>query len=121
VHPAVEIAARLIQHETEPLRVDELAHRAGLSACHLSRLFHAQTGVTLIDFRNRQRLERFLHLYGQGRRMNMLEAATHAGFGSYAQFHRVFKRLMGYAPAEYRRNQHAKSPTPSAQGEEFDR
>jgi AraC-like DNA-binding protein len=115
VHPAVETAARLIQQETEPLGIDELALRAGLSACHLSRLFHEQTGVTLVDFRNRQRLERFLQLYGQGRRTNMLEAAMQAGFGSYAQFHRVFKRMMGYAPAEYRRNQHAKGSARAGQ------
>jgi AraC-like DNA-binding protein len=32
-----------------------------------------------------------------------LEAALEAGFGSYAQFHRVFCRLMKTNPAQYRK------------------
>ena len=81
----------------------ELARQAGLSPSRLSRLFRAQTGVSLVEYRNQQRLERFLRLYRQGRRWSMLAAALTAGFGSYPQFHRVFKRLMGSGPAEYRR------------------
>jgi AraC-like DNA-binding protein len=103
VHPAVERAARLIHSEPSTPSLDELAKRAGLSAARLSRLFKQQTGVALVDFRNRQRVERFLKLYGTGQRLTMLEAALEAGFGSYPQFHRVFKRLIGCSPGRYRR------------------
>jgi len=41
--------------------------------------------------------------YGSGNRWNMTQAALASGFGSYAQFHRVFKRHFGFGPAEYRR------------------
>jgi len=110
VHPAVERAALLLHDETEPLGVDELARRAGLSASRLSRLFEEQMGVSLTAFRNRQRLERFLRLYGRGQRVTMLAAALDANFGSYAQFYRVFTRLMGCTPAEYRCGQHRDAP-----------
>jgi AraC-like DNA-binding protein len=103
VHPAVEKAARLIRDQTTVLGLDELARRAGLSPARLSRLFKQQTGVALVDFRNRQRIERFLQLYGAGQRLTMLDAALEAGFGSYPQFHRVFKRVMGSSPGKYRR------------------
>ena len=104
VHPAVESAARLIRNETAPLDLDELARRSGLSAPRLSRLFKHQTGVALVDFRNRQRVERFLQLYGTGQRLTtMLDAALEAGFGSYPQFHRVFKRVIGCSPGNYRK------------------
>jgi len=103
VHPAVERAARLLRDEADPLRVEQLAARVGLSASRLSRLFHQQTGIALVDFRNRQRLQRFLRLYGRGRAVSVLDAALDAGFGSYPQFHRVFKQQMGCSPAEYRR------------------
>jgi AraC-like DNA-binding protein len=104
VHPAVERAARLIRdrESDDSLSLDELARRAGLSATRLSRLFKEQTGFALVDFRNRQRVERFLDIYGTGQRRTMLDAALEAGFGSYPQFHRVFKRLMGYSPMRYR-------------------
>ena len=103
VHPAVEQAARLLRDEADLFSVEEIAARVGLSASRLSRLFHQQTGVALVDFRNRQRLQRFLHLYGKGRTMAVSEAALDAGFGSYPQFYRVFQQQMGCSPAEYRR------------------
>ncbi len=104
VHPAVEKAARLIRHENNLLNLGELAHRAGLSTHRLSRLFKQQTGIALVDFRNRQRVEKFLEIYGTGQRRTMLAAALDAGFGSYAQFHRVFKRVTGGSPGKQRRN-----------------
>jgi AraC-like DNA-binding protein len=47
-------------------------------------------------------VERFLDIYGTGQRRTMLDAALEAGFGSYPQFHRVFKRMMGYSPMQFR-------------------
>ena len=103
VHPAVEKAARHIRDKNNTLSLDELARHAGLSAPRLSRLFKQQTGIALVDFRNRQRVEKYLALYGTGQRVTMLEAALEAGFGSYPQFHRVFKRVLGCSPGAYRR------------------
>lgn len=105
VHPAVEKAARLIRHEKEALKLDAIAQKSGLSPHRLSRLFKQQTGVALVDFRNRQRVERFLEIYGTGQRRTMLDAALEAGFGSYPQFHRVFKHVTGRTPAEHRRHE----------------
>jgi len=103
-------AALLPHDETEPLGVDERARRIGLSASRLSRLFEQQLGVSLTDIRNRQRLDRFLRLYGRGRRITMLAAALDANVGSDAQFDRVFTRLMGCTPTQYRRDQHRDAP-----------
>lgn len=103
IHPAVERASRLIRSGQAPETLDDLARQSGLSAARLSRLFHQQTGFTLVDFRNRRRLQRFLEIYGAGHRHTMLGAALEAGFGSYPQFHRVFTRMMGCSPRSYRR------------------
>ncbi|HYF47931.1 MAG TPA: AraC family transcriptional regulator [Planctomycetota bacterium] len=111
IHPAVEKAARLLQHERTPNSLEELSRQAGLSPSRLSRLFKEQTGVSLVEYRNKQRLQRFFSLYQQGRRKNMTAAALEAGFGSYPQFHRIFKEQMGYGPAGYRRKV-ADQPTP---------
>jgi AraC-like DNA-binding protein len=102
VHPAVERAARLIRDGSTELGLDELAHHAGLSAARLSRLFKEQTGFAMVEFRNRLRVQRYLEIYGTGQRQTMLGAALEAGFGSYPQFHRVFKSVLGCSPAKYR-------------------
>jgi transcriptional regulator GlxA family with amidase domain len=102
VHPAVERAARLIRDDSTALSLEELARHAGLSATRLSRLFKEQTGFAMVDYRNRLRVQRYLEIYGTGQRMTMLDAALEAGFGSYPQFHRVFKNVLGCSPAKYR-------------------
>ncbi len=99
VHPCVDEAARLLRDEM--LDVPELAHRVGLSANRLSRLFHAQIGVTITAFRTRMALERFARIY-DGRSLSITQAAIEAGFHSYAQFHRVFAAQYGCSPAAYR-------------------
>lgn len=66
----------------------------------LAKHFRRQVGVSLVDYRNRIRVERFLGLVEQGGG-NLLAAALEAGFGSYAQFHRVFRHLLGAMPKEY--------------------
>mgnify|MGYP003336599678 FL=1 len=100
VHPAVERAAKVLRDDPSH-RLTEVARNAGLSPSRLSRLFREQTGVALVDYRNRQRLERFLALYRPGQRHTITEAALAAGFGSYPQFHRVFTRLLGCSPKDY--------------------
>src|SRR5690606_32803588 len=88
----------ILQRDSDSINLVQLARRTGLSPSRLSRLFKQQTGVTIVDFRNRQRLAKFLRLYGKGQRHTMLNAALAAGFGSYPQFHRVFKRNLGCSP-----------------------
>ncbi|MFL5303754.1 MAG: helix-turn-helix domain-containing protein, partial [Polyangia bacterium] len=63
-----------------------------------------EMGMSLVEYRNRVRLDRFGALLENGRN-NLLEAALDAGFGSYAQFHRVFRALRHAAPREYLRRQ----------------
>jgi AraC-like DNA-binding protein len=104
VHPAVARAARLIAAADDAPALAALAREAGLSPARLSRLFKRQTGISLTAFRQRKCLERFLRLYGRGARYTLIQAALEAGFGSYAQFHRVFCSVMKMNPATYRRS-----------------
>jgi len=102
VHPAVESVARDLRSDPEAGGLDDLARAAGLSPSHLSRIFKAQTGVSITRYRNQRRLERFMALYGQGRRTTALAAALDAGFGSYAQFYRVLRAETGHGPTALR-------------------
>ena len=104
VDPSILKAAYLIRDGGQVDNLNTLAQRVGLSPSGLSRLFKRQTGVSLTAFRNRCRVERFLELYQHGQTKTMLTAAFEAGFGSYAQFYRVFKYVMGLTPSAYRRS-----------------
>jgi AraC-like DNA-binding protein len=101
LHPAVETAARILRADPDAGDLATLARAARLSPSHLSRIFKEQTGVSISRFRNQQRLQRFLLLYGR-RRTTALAAALEAGFGSYAQFYRVFREQTGRSPSALR-------------------
>jgi len=97
---------------------EHLARELNISAGYLARVFKTEVGVSLVEYRNRLRIERFLRLVERGGG-NLYEAAIEAGFGSYAQFHRVFRRQVGTTPREYVTGSHAGSerPVASAQSE----
>ncbi|MCP5060701.1 MAG: AraC family transcriptional regulator [bacterium] len=99
LHPGVARALSLMQGDGLLLDRDELAERCGLSATHLSRLFSLELGQTLRDVRNRKRLGRFHQLIDSGTCQTLTEAALEAGFGSYSQFHRVYRHFTGRSPS----------------------
>ncbi|HEY5088869.1 MAG TPA: helix-turn-helix domain-containing protein [Polyangia bacterium] len=80
----------------------DVAARLDVSLGRLAHVFKAEMGMSIVAYRNRIRLDRFTMLLDKGRR-NLLEAALAAGFGSYAQFHRVFRSLRHVTPREYLR------------------
>jgi AraC-like DNA-binding protein len=94
----ISIVRALHQDPTLDGRV--LARRFGVSPSKLTHAFTKQMGVSMVEYRNRLRLERFLMLVERGGG-NLLQAALDAGFGSYAQFHRVFRAMLGATPKEY--------------------
>jgi AraC-like DNA-binding protein len=58
-------------------------------------------GVSLVDYRNRLRIDRFFEaIHRSGSTGNLLDAALEAGFGSYAQFHRVYRKFVGATPRD---------------------
>lgn len=102
LHPAVACAMDLVRREPGA-GLSSLAGEVGLSPSQLSRLFRRDVGVSLSRYRNRVRLEAFFKKREAGLARTMLETALDAGFGSYAQFNRVFRGQMGCTPMEYDR------------------
>ena len=98
-HPAVTKATRMLADDPSASG-GALAERLEVSAGRFARVFKSEMGVSLVHYRNQLRLERFLKIMDAGD-SNMSDAALAAGFGSYAQFHRVFQSLRGVTPRAY--------------------
>lgn len=81
------------------ITASELAKRLRTTPAQVSREFHRDLGLTMVEFRTRLRLMRFVRLVDQGRSMGT--AALDADFGSYAQCHRAFQRAAGCSPRAY--------------------
>lgn len=108
----VERAYRIVHAEyARPLRVPALARRLGVSAAHLSRIFHHATGLRLVDYVARYRAERARAMLGEDAARPVAEVARACGFASISQFNRVFKTTFGSSPRTLLRRTPDKSLT----------
>jgi AraC-like DNA-binding protein len=108
--------ARMLLREPEAPSLSLLSRRCGLEASRLSRLFKQQMGLSMVQFRSHFRVQHFIRRFGHGDTTTMLDAALESGFGSYAQFHRAFHQVTGYAPSEHLRRVRAGIVIPVEQG-----
>ncbi len=100
LHPAVRRTLKLLSNGSSHMSLDDLAKACGTSRSYLSRIFHRQIGVPLVRYQVSLRISRFFDLYRQEENMTMLDAAFAAGFGSYAQFYKVFTKAYGRGPRQ---------------------
>jgi AraC-like DNA-binding protein len=102
--PALVDRAYLIVHAeyARTLRVPTLARRLGVSAAHLSRVFHHATGLRLVDYVARYRAERARMLLAEDSARPVAKVAEACGFASISQFNRVFKTTFGASPRSFR-------------------
>lgn len=105
VHPAVERAAMQLRDDLTLDSFEQLAAACGLSPSRLGRVFKAQMGVSLQEYRGQLRLERFLQIHGNGARRSVTQSLQDAGFGSHAQFYRAFRAAFGTSPNRYLRGE----------------
>lgn len=100
LHPAVHRSLRLLSEDDTGQDLGALAKACGVSKSYLSRMFHRQIGVALNQYRNSLRLARFFEEYRQPQKKTIAGAVYAAGFGSYAQFYKVFFQAYGRGPRE---------------------
>ena len=89
------------QHSGEELSLSKVAKAVNINANHLSEKFKQVTGVNFVDYVARARFETARDLLLNSNR-RISEIAFAAGFQSLSQFNRVFKKLSGKSPNEYR-------------------
>ena len=85
----------------DELTLIEMAQAAELSPAHFSRIFRKSTGETPHQFVLRQRVERAKEMLSEAE-MRVLDVAMACGFKTQQHFARVFRRVCGASPTDYR-------------------
>jgi AraC-like DNA-binding protein/ligand-binding sensor protein len=100
--PLVQKAREYIdKHKMERLSLSAVAKAAGASVFHFCKVFRKSTGLKFTDYVARVRLEDArTQLLNPNRRIS--EVAYDVGFQSLTQFNRMFKRVFGESPTEFR-------------------
>lgn len=102
VHSSVEKTLHFIRESPEGRSLELVAKDAGLSYSRLCRLFQDQTGEKLAAYRNRMRVERLIQLIQRHPNRTLLDVSLEAGFGSYAQCHRIVYQFTNLSPRKLR-------------------
>ena len=85
---------------TERITLKELAEESSYSTSHLNRLFSGMTGITLMAYATRRKLQYALFDLNCGKKI--IDIALKYGFETHAGFTKAFKKCFGYSPSLYR-------------------
>jgi AraC-like DNA-binding protein len=110
VEPVAVTKARafIAEHLSEELSLEKVAQAAATSQFYFCKVFRAATGLTFTDYVARARVEQTKQLL-LNPNVRISEAAFAVGFQSLSQFNRVFRRVEGQSPSDYR--EHTQSAT----------
>ncbi|WDP90916.1 MAG: AraC family transcriptional regulator [Desulfobacter sp.] len=89
-------------HYMNPLTLDDVARKAGLSRFYFSRMFKKETGHSFKDYLNINRMEAAKKLLGL-QDMNISQTCYSVGFNDVSYFARIFKRYQGESPSSFRK------------------
>ncbi|MEM0993356.1 MAG: AraC family transcriptional regulator [Bacteroidota bacterium] len=84
------------------IEVNEIASICNLSKAAFCRYFKKMSTQTFVSFLNQYRIGQSKKLLLQGK--NVTEAAYASGFESLSYFNRLFKKIVGENPSNFRRN-----------------
>ena len=89
------------QHQTEDISLGQVARAVNTSTFYFCKMFKKGTGINFTDYVSRVRIESAKNLL-LNPNLRVSEIAYEVGFQSLTHFNRVFKKLLGQSPTEYR-------------------
>ena len=87
--------------DLEEISLADVANAVHTSTFYFCKIFKRFTGLNFTEFVSRSRIERAKELLLKPH-MRVSEVAFEVGFQSLTHFNRVFKRMLGQSPSEYR-------------------
>ena len=88
---------------SEPLYLEDIAQRVGMSPSYFSTLFRKISSNTLTHYINERRISLAMHLLTCEGESTMLSIAVKCGYNNTANFNKVFKSIVGVTPTEYKK------------------
>ncbi len=89
------------EHQTEDLSLGQVAKAVNTSTFYFCKMFKKVTGINFTDYVSRVRIERAKNLL-LNPNLRVSEIAFEVGFQSLTHFNRVFKKILGQSPTDYR-------------------
>jgi AraC-like DNA-binding protein len=100
--PVITRAKQYIEeHQTDDLSLGEVAKAVNTSSFYFCKLFKKATGINFTEYVSRVRIEKAKNLL-LNPNLRVSEIAYEVGFQSLTHFNRVFRKIVGQSPTDYR-------------------
>jgi AraC-like DNA-binding protein/ligand-binding sensor protein len=93
--------AYIAEHQTEDLSLGQVAKAVNMSSYYFCKTFKKVCGINFTDYVARVRIEKSKNLL-LNPNLRVSEIAFEVGFQSLTHFNRVFKKILGQSPTDYR-------------------
>jgi len=100
-HLVIDIKKYIDEKINEVFRIADLCKRIGYGKSYLSRVFHEQTGQTLAMYAMKTKIKKAKQLIREGN-LNFTQISDLLAFDNPQYFSRVFKRIVGMTPTEFK-------------------
>jgi two-component system response regulator YesN len=97
-----QIKQYISEHSHKDISLDILAKRVNLSPIYISKMFKEKLGINYIDFLTECRIEKAKKLMQDPER-SLKEITFEIGYNEPNYFSKVFKKMSGVSPKEYRK------------------
>ena len=88
-------------HLSDSIKTEEIAEALFISRSHLSTRFKQETGLNLTEYIHHIKISEAKHLLKYTDK-SLLLISNYLGYSSQSHFTRMFKKLVGVSPMEYR-------------------
>jgi len=82
--------------------LDDVSEYLKISPSHLSKIFKEESSKTIFEYLTYLRIEKAKTLL-KDIKLNMTDVGLQCGFTDLNYFSRIFKKINGHSPSEYRR------------------
>ncbi|QYR21023.1 response regulator [Paenibacillus sp. sptzw28] len=98
----VEMAMDIImEYYAEDISLQSVASRINVNSSYLSRVFKQEAGDNFIRFLTKVRIDK-AKFFLDSRHLKVYEVAEKVGYLNYTYFSKIFKKVVGVTPEEYR-------------------
>ena len=97
-----DILKYLNSNYTKDISITDVANQFNLDRSYISRLFKAQTGMSMWDYVIMRRIYLFNYLIEDSNSLE--ETAYRVGFKNYSNFYRLYKKHMLMSPIEFKKS-----------------